>query len=125
MESPSLTNPHERRLKALQRIAVELMNTQSSRQVLSLIVEQAVDLLHCDAGSLFLRHDERDLVFEVAINRSIQFDFEKSQIPVLGQRFRVGGVGLILHRQRSAAHDVSLSDGESGFGKAEDALVSG
>jgi len=84
MEASTSATPLERRLKALQRIAVELMEAQSSDQVLSLIVDQAVDLLECDGGSLFLRHDEKDLVFEVAINRSISFDFQKRRVPVLG-----------------------------------------
>ncbi len=71
-----------RRLQALQRVSVQLMSQQSSKALLHKTVRYAMDLLHCDAGSLFLKAQGEMLSFEVAINDSIHFDFQKIKIPV-------------------------------------------
>lgn len=71
------------RLKALQEIAVELMSPRELHETLSLIVRKAVDLLIADAGSLYIKDSQSNfLVFEVAINQSICFPFEKKSIPI-------------------------------------------
>jgi HD-GYP domain-containing protein (c-di-GMP phosphodiesterase class II) len=70
------------RLKVLQEISVELMTARHLHETLSLIVNKAVDLLLCDAGSLYLTASEDSLSFEVAVNRSIKFDFERSTLPL-------------------------------------------
>jgi len=71
------------RLRALQEIAIELMSPRELHATLSLIVEKAVDLLIADAGSLYIKEAQSDfLVFEVAVNRSICFPFEKKSIPI-------------------------------------------
>jgi len=71
-----------RRLQALQRVSVQLMSQQSSKALLHKTVRYAMDLLHCDAGSLFLKAPGDMLSFEVAINDSIHYDFQKIKIPM-------------------------------------------
>jgi HD-GYP domain-containing protein (c-di-GMP phosphodiesterase class II) len=71
-----------RRLDALQDVAVELMTARKLDTVLSMIVNKAVDLVMCDGGSLYLAQNEEFLVFEIAVNRSIDFSFERTLIPV-------------------------------------------
>jgi HD-GYP domain-containing protein (c-di-GMP phosphodiesterase class II) len=61
---------------------MELMGSLDPAQLLSGIVERALDLLECDAGSLFLVRDGLHLDFEVAFNRSVSFEFKKSRIPL-------------------------------------------
>lgn len=78
----SKKNAQSRRLEALQQIAIELLDHTNQHDLLALIVKKAVGLLDCDAGSLFLKHDDNTLIFEVAINQSISFDFEKKQVPL-------------------------------------------
>lgn len=70
------------RLEALQNIAIELIRIRDPHEVLSMIVNKAVDLLICDAGSLYLKHNDEKLIFEVSLNRSIQTNFEKRILPV-------------------------------------------
>ena len=71
-----------RRLQALQRVSVQLMSQQSSKALLHKTVRYAMDLLHCDAGSLFLKAPGDMLSFEVAINDSVHYDFQKIKIPM-------------------------------------------
>lgn len=73
---------HNERLAALQHIAVELIETTDYKELLSKIVHKAVQLLHCDAASLYLKHDEQSMVFELAINLSLEIDFEKKITPL-------------------------------------------
>ncbi len=72
----------QERLMALQDISVELMTSRHLRDTLALIVNKAVDLLICDAGSFYLKQDDSSLVFEVAVNRSTNFNFERHTVPV-------------------------------------------
>jgi len=83
------------RLQALQRIAVALLQTRHKSEILSLIVNEAMNLIACDAGSLYLKHDERTLNFEVAVNQSLRFDFKQHRVPILGP-------GIAAHCFRSA-----------------------
>ena len=70
------------RLKVLQRVSVQLMSQHNSKALLSKTVRYAMDLLQCDAGSLYLREPDNMLSFEVALNDTIQFDFQKVKIPL-------------------------------------------
>lgn len=72
------------RLEALQSVAAELIRSQNAYDLLSLIVNKAVDLLVCDAGSLYLAHNESTLAFEVAVNRTIAINFERRLISTSG-----------------------------------------
>ncbi len=58
------------------------MGSLEPGQLLSHIVDRALNLLGCDAGSLFLMRDGQNLDFEVAFNRSVNFEFKKSRIPL-------------------------------------------
>ncbi len=84
----------QERLQALQEISAELMTTRHLRDTLALIVNKAVDLLVCDAGSVYLSQEPGSLTFEVAINRSTEFSFERHQVPIEGH-------GLASHVYRS------------------------
>lgn len=91
---------HAERLAALQQIAVELMASKDLSSILKNIVEKSVDLLECDAGSLFVKGEDDTLSFEVAINRSIQFEFKKARVPLGGKglaawTFRTGNSLII------------------------------
>lgn len=84
---PSLTTPDtadSQRYAALQQIAVELMTTIPPDELLDKIVHRAVDLVGCDGASLYGVRDEKDLIFEVVINRSTTFDFEFRRLPIEG-----------------------------------------
>jgi HD-GYP domain-containing protein (c-di-GMP phosphodiesterase class II) len=70
------------RLKALQRISVQLIGLKNPRDLLHSIVRSSMDLLNCDAGSLFLAKDAEHLSFEVGLNDSIDFEFQRVKIPV-------------------------------------------
>ncbi len=73
---------HNERLAALQHIAVELIETADYKELLSKIVHKSIKLLDCDAASLYLKHDEKSMVFELAINQSLKIDFEKKVTPL-------------------------------------------
>lgn len=70
------------RLKTLQRVSVSLISQKDKKQLLHDIVRYAMDLLHCDAGSLFLAAGDGMLSFEVGLNDTVEFDFKKVQIPL-------------------------------------------
>jgi len=70
------------RLAALQHAAIELIETADYKELLSKIVNQAVELMECDAASLYLKHDEKSLVFELAINLSVSVNFQKKVTPL-------------------------------------------
>ncbi len=57
-----------------------------------------MDLLNCDAGSLFLAKDDEHLFFEVALNDSVDFEFQRVKIPFSrpGIATRVFGSGESL-----------------------------
>lgn len=83
------------RLRALQRISVQLIGLSEPRDLLNTIVRSAMNLLHCDAGSLFLAKDASHLSFEVAMNDTVEFEFQKVKIPmdrpgVATRSFRTG-----------------------------------
>jgi len=97
------SSSHTERLEAMQKIAVQLINSREPHDLLHLIVNKAMDLLYCDAGSLYLKKNEKDMVFEVAVNRSLEFKFEKQVVSILGN-------GIATYCYRSAkpiiVHDV-------------------
>lgn len=96
MRARKKTSPVSLRLKTLQDVAVELMNARQSRDLLDLLVNKAVDLLGCDAGTLYLKADESHLAFEVAVNRSVSIrEFQRVLIPISGR-------GLAAYVFRSA-----------------------
>jgi HD-GYP domain-containing protein (c-di-GMP phosphodiesterase class II) len=70
------------RLAGLQEISLELVSAKDTSSILKLVTSRAMDLLNCDAGSLYLKEKEESLSFEVALNRSIQFNFERRSIPI-------------------------------------------
>ncbi len=70
------------RLKALEDISLELIRPQSRYEILTRVVNKAVDLFECDAGSLYLEGDSSQLFFEVAVNRSIPTNIERRSMPV-------------------------------------------
>jgi HD-GYP domain-containing protein (c-di-GMP phosphodiesterase class II) len=76
---------HKERLEALQDIAVELMQPRDLSLMLKLVVDKAVDLLVSDAASLYLKNTEDNLSFEVAVNRSMHFEFKKYTLPIAGR----------------------------------------
>ncbi len=78
----SSTNEIAARLQALEDLSTELVGKHSTPQLLSSIVNKAVDLFECDAGSLFLAGPDDVLYFEVAVNKSLTFDFERKSLPV-------------------------------------------
>ncbi len=65
-------------------MAVELIRASDQHDLLNTVVHKAMELLDCDGGSLYLVSSETHLTFEVALNRSIQVDFERTHIPVDG-----------------------------------------
>ena len=70
------------RLAALQDISSKLMRPESGGEnLLHDILEKSLSLLVCDAGSLYLKGHNGSLVFEVSLNRSIAFHFERHEIP--------------------------------------------
>lgn len=77
----------EKRLSALQDLSVKLMEASSHpRDLLELLVNKAVELFQCDAGTLYLKHDEKNLIFEVAVNRTVGVgDFSRSLVPIEGK----------------------------------------
>lgn len=58
------------------------MKPRSEEGILRLIVEKAIDLMVCDGGSVYLVHNEKELFFELAINRSIRFKSARRSLPV-------------------------------------------
>lgn len=69
------------KLEALQQATVDLIQIRDPRQLLTTIVNRAVDLLVCDAGSLYIRHSDRELVFEISVNRYMTVDLERRIVP--------------------------------------------
>ena len=70
------------RLAGLQEISLELVNAKDTHSILQLVVARAMELLSCDAGSIYLRERGETLSFEVALNKSIIFDFQRKSIPL-------------------------------------------
>lgn len=108
---PKRTSTRER-LEALQDISAELMAQRELKDSLALIVDKAVDLLVSDAASLYLKLNEHELSFEVAVNRSIQFEFKKYLMPSSGR-------GLAAHVLRTGKplniHDVAKIPADAPF----------
>lgn len=75
----------DQQLQALQQIAVELIEATTQRDLLDRIVTKAMDLLNSDGGSLYLIENPNNLRFEIAINRSMTFNFAPTAIPADGQ----------------------------------------
>src|SRR4051812_31806184 len=74
----------DKRFQVLQETAVDLIQATDQHDLLSRVVTKAIDLLACDGGSLYLGSGESYLTFEVAQNRTIAIDFERTHIPVEG-----------------------------------------
>ena len=71
------------RLKALQKIAAELITRKDLKEALKTIVNKAAELLHADAASLYLKNNnENTLTFEIAMNSSIDIPIVKRSIPI-------------------------------------------
>lgn len=70
------------RLKALEEVSLELIRPQSRYEILTRVVNKAVDLFQCDAGSLYLEGSNARLFFEVAVNRSLTVNIERKSLPV-------------------------------------------
>ena len=81
-EQKPKTSDLAKRLEALQEVAVDLITVRNPRQLLSMMLQRASDLLCCDAGSLYIKHSEQELIFEIAINRSMNLDLERKVIPL-------------------------------------------
>ena len=69
-----------KRLESLQELSILLISQHDVSVLLNQIVERAVDLLECDAGSLYLCSDAENLFFEVAVNRSVSVPFQKTRV---------------------------------------------
>ena len=78
-------NSAQNRLEALQEIALELLRERDPHNVLELILKHALNLLICDAGSLYLKRGQDKLMFEVAMNKSIKLSLEKRVLNVEGK----------------------------------------
>ena len=59
------------RLEALQDLSVEMIRTSNFDQLLRLIVTRSMELLKADAGSLFLKKDDKILTFHISVNKSL------------------------------------------------------
>jgi len=73
----------QERIEALQDVSVEILSPRPLHETLVTIVRRAVDLLVCDAGSLYLKSGEQ-LFFEVALNDSLLVDYERHPVPARG-----------------------------------------
>lgn len=83
VQGPKVPNQNlVRRLTALQEISAELIKARDPHNLLNLVVERALDLLESDAGSLYLKGEGSELIFEVCLNRTVEIDFEKKSIPI-------------------------------------------
>lgn len=103
----------------LQRISVQLIGLKNPRDLLVSIVRSSMDLLECDAASLFLLKDSNYLSFEVALNDSIDFEFQKVTIPLsrsgiatevfkTGSSLRIRDVYKIPYSMKGVAFDPTL-----------------
>ena len=70
------------RLKAIQEIALDLVKEKDPNQVLKTIISKAVELMICDAGSIYVKHEDNQLMFVSAINHSVETDLEKKLVPL-------------------------------------------
>jgi HD-GYP domain-containing protein (c-di-GMP phosphodiesterase class II) len=85
----------EERIEALQDISVEIMSPRPLKETLGAIVRRAVDLLVCDAGSLYLKSGDQ-LFFEVALNDSLLIDYERHPIAPKGLAYYAFQTGQSL-----------------------------
>ncbi len=79
------------RYEALQKIAAELIQPSNHSSTLARIVNYAVDLMCCDGGSLYLK-SEKELVFEVAVNKSIVPEFRTQRVSITDDQGLAGFV---------------------------------
>jgi len=70
------------RLDVLQEISVELLKERDPKKLLNLIISRALNLMVGDAGSLYLKDQEDNLIFEVAINHSTKQDLGRLKLPL-------------------------------------------
>lgn len=110
--SKQKSNDLARRLEALQEVVADMITIRNPRQLLTTILNRAVDLLVCDAGSLYIKHSDQELIFEVAINRSMSLDLERKVIDA-------GAPGLATYCYRTGESllidDVYAIGGDSPF----------
>lgn len=70
--------------EALQEVAVQLIASTTQGDLLKFIVHKAVELLECDAGTLYLKRDANTAEFAVTVNHSVAYDFERDIVPISG-----------------------------------------
>ena len=70
--------------EALQEVAVQLIASTTQGNLLKFIVHKAVELLECDAGTLYLKRDANTAEFAVTVNHSVAYDFERDIVPISG-----------------------------------------
>jgi HD-GYP domain-containing protein (c-di-GMP phosphodiesterase class II) len=85
------------RMAQLQSIAVKLIQTHDFHELLDQILNETLDLMKCDAGSLYIKNDQGELIFEVSANRSMKMDLEKRVIPLSGS-----GVAVHCFREKKS-----------------------
>ncbi len=68
----------------MQEVAVQLIASTTQGNLLKFIVHKAVELLDCDAGTLYIKRDARTAEFAVTVNHSVKYDFEHDLVPTLG-----------------------------------------
>lgn len=71
------------RLEALQELSLEMIRTSDFNQLLKLIVIRSMELLKADAGSLFLKKDNKTLNFHISVNNSMgELDIDQKEIAI-------------------------------------------
>jgi HD-GYP domain-containing protein (c-di-GMP phosphodiesterase class II) len=93
----------DKRFQVLQEMAVELIQATAQHDLLTLIVNKAMDLMGCDGGSLYLVSGPNELTFEVALNRTISVDFERTHLSA-------DGPSVAAHVFRTNTEGVRVSD---------------
>lgn len=64
------------------RIAIDLIREDHPRELLPLMIGQAMDLLIADGGSLYIYNGDDKLRFECCLNRSFKTDFHPGDLPL-------------------------------------------
>lgn len=73
-----------KRYNALQEATIQLISVEQPADLLKFIVEKGVELLECDAGSLYLKIDDKTAKFAVVCNHSLLQKFEPQNISIQG-----------------------------------------
>jgi len=96
MRPKSKVSTDTERLSALQRITVRLVQTHQRSEILPRIVEEAMLLLNCDGGSIYLQNGEQ-LRFEFAYNRSLNAQFQTHDLSLSDD-----GIAVYSYRERKS-----------------------